>query len=62
MEAYQNGQFDGVGFVFDGTDNLVGVDLDDCYDPTNGFTNAALQHIADSVEGYMEVSPSPVRA
>jgi len=58
MEAYQNGQFDGVGFVFDGTDNLVGVDLDDCYDPTNGFTNAALQHIADSVEGYMEVSPS----
>lgn len=58
MEAYERGQFDGVGFVFDGTDNLVGIDLDDCYDPTNGFTNAALQHIADSVEGYMEVSPS----
>jgi putative DNA primase/helicase len=59
MDAYQRGHFDGVGFVFDGTDNLVGIDLDDCYSTqTNGFTNAALQHIADSVDGYMEVSPS----
>ena len=58
MEAYQNGKFDGVGFVFDGSDNLVGIDLDDCYSHTDGFTNAALQHIADSVQGYMEVSPS----
>ena len=57
--AYASGKFDGVGFVFDGTDQLVGIDLDDCYDTaTNRFTNAALQQIATSVEGYMEVSPS----
>jgi P4 family phage/plasmid primase-like protien len=59
QNAYQTGRFDGVGFVFDGSDKLVGVDLDDCYDDqSGGFTNAALQHVADSVDGYMEVSPS----
>ena len=26
QNAYQSGRFDGVGFVFDGSDNLVGVD------------------------------------
>ena len=52
-------RFDGIGFVFSGDDNLVGVDLDDCYDHlTDRFTNAAMQHIADSIDGYMEVSPS----
>lgn len=58
MEAYQNNHFDGVGFVFDGSDNLVGVDLDKGYDPHIGFTNPEHQQIAESIEGYMEVSPS----
>ena len=58
QHAYEDnpGKFDGIGFVFTGEDNLIGIDLDDCY--TDRFTNAALQHIADSVEGYKEVSPS----
>jgi len=59
--AYEtnNHRFDGVGFVFNDDDNLVGIDLDDCYDVTEGvFTDDALQHIAQSVSGYMEVSPS----
>jgi P4 family phage/plasmid primase-like protien len=52
-------KYDGIGFVFSDEDNLIGVDLDDCYDvQTNAFTNAALQHIANQVAGYMEVSPS----
>ncbi len=52
-------RFAGVGFVFSDEDNLIGVDLDDCYDCALGvFNNAALQHIADSVDGYMEISPS----
>ena len=52
-------KYDGIGFVFSDEDNLIGVDLDDCYDSLTGsFNNAALQHIADQVEGYMEVSPS----
>lgn len=52
-------KFAGIGFVFTQTDNLIGVDLDDCFDHvTARFTNAALQHISDSVEGYHEISPS----
>ena len=52
-------KYDGIGFVFSDEDNLIGVDLDDCYDILTGsFTNAALQHIADQVTGYMEISPS----
>jgi P4 family phage/plasmid primase-like protien len=52
-------QFSGVGFVFCEEDNLIGVDLDDCYDiDLNSFNNVALQQIATSINGYMEVSPS----
>jgi P4 family phage/plasmid primase-like protien len=60
QEAYQlnSAKFAGIGFVFTAEDNLVGVDLDDCYDQHVGFTNAAMQQIANSIEGYMEVSPS----
>ena len=59
--AYESNpdRFSGVGFVFSEDDNLIGVDLDDCYDATlQSFTNAAMQHIATSINGYMEVSPS----
>ena len=58
QQAYEANptKFAGVGFVFADEDNLIGVDLDDCYD--NGFNNVALQHIAESINGYMEVSPS----
>jgi len=53
------GKFDGIGFVFSNEDNLIGVDLDDCLDPTTHlFTNAASSQIASRLNGYMEVSPS----
>jgi putative DNA primase/helicase len=60
QDAYQSNptKFAGIGFVFTQEDNLVGVDLDDCYDQHIGFTNAAMQQIANSIEGYMEISPS----
>jgi P4 family phage/plasmid primase-like protien len=60
QEAYESNpaKFAGIGFVFTAEDNLVGVDLDDCYDPHIGFTNAAMQQLANSIEGYMEISPS----
>ena len=58
-QAYNTHKFDGVGFVFSEDDNLVGVDLDDCYDHQQArFINAAMQHIATQIDGYMEVSPS----
>jgi putative DNA primase/helicase len=58
-QAYNTHKFDGVGFVFSHDDDLVGIDLDDCYDHhTAGFINAAMQQLASNVNGYMEVSPS----
>jgi putative DNA primase/helicase len=51
-------KFAGIGFVFTTQDDLVGIDLDDCYDQHVGFTNAAMQHIAEQINGYMEISPS----
>jgi P4 family phage/plasmid primase-like protien len=58
-QAYNTHKFDGVGFVFSHDDDLVGIDLDDCYDHQQArFINAAMQQLADNVEGYMEVSPS----
>ncbi len=57
-QAYLTHKFDGVGFVFSHDDDLVGIDLDDCYDISIGFTNPDMQALANKVQGYMEVSPS----
>lgn len=58
-QAYKTNRFDGIGFVFSQDDNLVGIDLDDCYDHhTGAFTNAAMQQLAEQIDGYMEISPS----
>ena len=60
QEAYQTGRFDGVGFVFDGTDGIVGIDLDDCIDPAVGIDSltAEARSILERVDGYSEISPS----
>ena len=61
QHAYEDNpdRFAGVGFVFSDEDNLIGIDLDDCFDcATQSFTNAAMQQLAESIQGYMEVSPS----
>lgn len=48
---------DGVGITFDGSDQLVGIDLDDCIDVLGNYTPLA-QEVLDRVPGYAEVSPS----
>ena len=57
-QAYNTDKFDGIGFVFSEDDNLVGIDLDDCYTAEAGFINAAMQQLSSQTNGYMEVSPS----
>lgn len=58
-QAYSTNKFDGIGFVFSHDDDLVGVDLDDCYDDITGsFINAAMQQLSSQINGYMEISPS----
>lgn len=58
QEAYGRGGFDGVGIVFTGEDDIVGIDLDDVRDPETGALTQFAQNILDNVEGYAEVSPS----
>ena len=58
QKAYENGDFSGIGFVFTGDDDLVGIDIDDCRDPESGSLNELAQSIVGSVKGYCEISPS----
>jgi len=58
QKAYENGDFSGIGFVFTGDDDLVGIDIDDCRDPQTGTLNDLAQSILNNVHGYCEVSPS----
>ena len=51
------GSFSGIGFVFTDGDNLVGVDLDDCYE-NGAVTTDLASAVLLSTEGYSEVSPS----
>ena len=59
QSAYESnpGSFSGIGFVFTDGDNLVGVDLDDCYE-NGAVTTDLASGILLSTEGYSEVSPS----
>jgi len=58
QKAYENGNFDGIGFVFTGDDDLIGIDIDDCRDPESGQISAFATDIINKVQGYCEISPS----
>jgi primase-polymerase (primpol)-like protein len=49
---------DGIGFVFALATPIVGVDLDDCRNPTTGELTSWAQDIVDRLDSYSEVSPS----
>ena len=48
---------DGVGFVLNG-DGLVGIDLDECRDPTTGVVEGWAQDVIRQLDTYSELSPS----
>lgn len=51
-------QYDGVGFVFDADEVIVGIDLDDCRDAETGDVDAWARDVIDSLDSFAEVSPS----
>lgn len=59
-QAYERkpGWYTGLGYVFSGDDGLVGIDLDDCRDPTTGEIEPWARAILDDLRTYCEVSPS----
>jgi primase-polymerase (primpol)-like protein len=56
--AYENGNYDGIGFVFTGSDPYCGIDLDKCRDQATGKIDPGAQWIIENIDSYTEVSPS----
>jgi putative DNA primase/helicase len=48
----------GIGFVFSGDDNIIGVDLDHVRDPTSGAIKPWARGVIDTLQSYTELSPS----
>jgi hypothetical protein len=56
--AFEEGGFDGVGFVLSDGDGFAGVDLDHCRNAETGDITPGAQEIIDRCASYTEVSPS----
>lgn len=54
----QEGDANGLGFVFTNDDPLVGVDLDDCRDRETGYIDDWAASIIERLGSYTETSPS----
>jgi putative DNA primase/helicase len=55
LQAYENGEYDGVGFVFSSADPFTGVDLDDCVDEDGEIALWAME-IVRYFDSYTELS------
>ncbi len=56
IAAYQNGTFDGIGFVLTEDDDFAGTDLDHCVE--DGHIEEWAQEVIDRIGSYTEISPS----
>ena len=56
--AYEQGGFDGVGFVVTDDDDLAGFDIDGCRNPVTGELTTQAQALLRMANSYTEVSPS----
>jgi putative DNA primase/helicase len=54
----QVGGYEGIGFVPTSDDPFVGIDLDDCREPSTGRVEPWAEAIVDALQSYTEVSPS----
>ena len=55
LEAYENGGYAGLGFVFSSADPYTGIDLDDCVDADGEIAGWALE-IVRYFDSYTELS------
>lgn len=58
IDVYQNGNYDGIGFALTEDDPFVGLDFDDCRDPTADDIHEDVAEILDRFDSYSEISPS----
>jgi hypothetical protein len=54
----EKGAGDGIGFVFEASDGLVGIDFDDARDPHSGEIHLWAAELIRQLDSYSEVSPS----
>src|SRR5918995_3773361 len=55
LDAYENGEYAGLGFVFSSGDPYTGIDLDGCVDEDGQIASWALE-IAGYLDSYTELS------
>ena len=55
LEAYENGEYAGLGFVFSSADPFTGIDLDNCVDENGEIAGWALE-IVRYFDSYTELS------
>ena len=58
VKTYQNGGYDGIGFVFSVVDPFCGIDLDKCRDPETEKIDQWAKNVIKKLHSYTEVSPS----
>lgn len=56
LAAYQQGRFDGLGFVLGG--GFIGYNHDACRDPQTGAINDEVREVIAALDSYTEASPS----
>ena len=58
LARFQQGGWQGLGFVFTAGDPYCGIDLDECRDPEAGTVTSWAGHIIHTLGSYTEISPS----
>jgi putative DNA primase/helicase len=58
LDAFQEGGYSGIGFVFSSGDRYTGLDLDNSRDPETGVIEPWAEQTISALGGYAEVSPS----
>jgi putative DNA primase/helicase len=56
VHSYNNGNFDGVGFMFSKDDPYIGIDIDHCFE--DGKISSFADEIIEMMDSYTELSPS----
>jgi len=56
--AYESGGVDGIGYMFSESDDVLGVDLDNCRDVETGELDPEAKRIVDAIDSYAELSVS----
>lgn len=56
--CYEDGSYDGIGFVLTLKDEFIAVDLDKCHDANTYTIEPWAQDIIDELDSYTEISPS----